>query len=151
MANGTKPPAVLPPLRIPFDYVINAIVPANAGQAGGPAAFNFSLQVQQDADFEWVFTVGTSTSPLGDVNVQDGSTGRNLMSAPVNFANFFGTAQLPFPLVEPYIIARSTAVNFVFRDASAAQNTVQLVLRGYKLFPQSSPAQGSAGLIASGQ
>jgi len=146
-----KTPPVLPPLRIPFDYVINAVVPANAGQAGGPAALNVSLQIQQDADFELVFIVGTSTSPLGDVSVQDGATGRSLMSAPVNYANFFGTAQLPFPLVEPYIVARSTAVNFVFRDASAAQNTVQLVLRGYKLFPQGAPAQGSAGLIASGQ
>lgn len=146
-----KTPAVLPPLRIPFDYVVNAIVPANAGQPAGPAALNVSLQIQQDADFELVFIVGTSTSPLGDVAVQDGATGRNLMSAPVNYANFFGTAQLPFPLVEPYIIARSTAVNFSFRDASGAQNTVQLVLRGYKLFPQSQPAQGSSGLIASGQ
>jgi len=147
----TMPPPVLPPLRIPFDYVVNAIVPANAGQPGGPAAFVVSLQVQQDSDFEWVFTVGTSTSPSGDVNVSDGATGRNLMNAPVNYANYFGTAQLPFPLVEPYIIARSTAVNFSFRDSSGAQNTVQLVLRGFKLFPQCNPAQGSGGLIASGQ
>lgn len=150
MATPKTPPA-LPPLRIPFDYVINAVVPANAGQAGGPAAVAVTLQIQQDADFEWIFTVGTSTSPAGDVAVQDGATGRNLTSAPVNYANFFGTAQLPFPLVEPYIIARSTSVNFNFRDASGAQNTVQLVLRGYKLFPQSNPSQGSAGLIASGQ
>jgi hypothetical protein len=151
MATQVKTPPVMPPLRIPFDYVINAVVAANAGQPGGPAANIQVLQIQQDADFEWVFTVGTSTSPLGDINVQDGATGRALMNAPVNFANFFGTAQLPFPLVEPYIIARSTAVNFTFRDASAAQNTVQLALRGYKLFPQSTPAQGSSGLIASGQ
>lgn len=146
-----KTPVVAPPLRIPFDYVINAIVAANAGQAGGPAANIQVLQIQQDADFEWIFTVGTSTSPSGDINMQDGATGRALMSAPVNFANFFGTAQLPFPLVEPYIIARSTAVNFTFRDASGAQNTVQLVLRGYKLFPQAAPAQGSSGLISTGQ
>lgn len=150
MATQKTPPA-LPPLRIPFDYVVNAIVPANAGQAGGPAALAVTLQIQQDADFEWIFICGTSTSAAGDVAVQDGATGRNLTSAPVNYANFFGTAQLPFPLVEPYIVARSTSVNFVFRDASGAQNTVQLVLRGYKLFPQSNPAQGSAGLIASGQ
>lgn len=146
-----KIPVVAPPLRIPFDYVINAVVAANAGQAGGPAANIQVLQIQQDADFEWIFTVGTSTSPSGDINMQDGATGRALMSAPVNFANFFGTAQLPFPLVEPYIIARSTAVNFTFRDASGAQNTVQLVLRGYKLFPQATPAQGSSGLISTGQ
>ena len=145
------PPPPPPPLRIPFDYVINAILPANAGQPGGPAAVTVVLQIQQDADFEWVFTVGTSTSPLGDLTLQDGATGRSLTFAPVNYANFFGTAQLPFPLVEPYIIARSTAVNWVFRDASGSPNTVQVVLRGYKLFPQANPSQGSGGLIAAGQ
>jgi hypothetical protein len=147
-AKAVPPPV---PLRIPFDYVINQIVPANAGQTGGPQPAVFVLQIQQDADFEWVFIVGTSTSPLGDVNVQDGATGRSEMSAPVNFANYFGTAQLPFPLVEPYIIARSTTLTFAFRESSGATNTVQIVLRGYKLFPQGSPAQGSSGLIASGQ
>jgi len=145
VTTPVKPPAVLPPLRIPFDYVINAIVPANS------TGFAVSLQVQQDADFEWVFTVGTRTSPLADVDIKDGATGRSLNSAPVNVDNFFGTAQLPFPLVEPYIIARSTAINFSFRDTSAAQNTIQLVLRGYKLFPQTNPAQGSSGLISRAQ
>lgn len=146
MAPQTRTaPPVLPPLRIPFDYVINAIVPANS------QGFAVSLQVQQDADFEWIFTVGTRTDPRADVAISDGATGRSLTSAPVNVDNFFGTAQLPFPLVEPYIIARSTAINFSFRDTSAAQNTIQLVLRGYKLFPQQNPAQGSSGLISKAQ
>jgi hypothetical protein len=150
MANGKAAPPP-PPLRVPFDYVVNAVIAANAGQPGGPAANLQVLQIQQDADFELVFIVGTSTSPLGDISVTDGATGRSLMNVPVNFANYFGSAQLPFPLVEPYIIARSTSLNFVFRDSSAAQNTLQLVFRGYKLFPQANPAQGSAGLIATGQ
>jgi hypothetical protein len=135
-------PPVLPPLRIPFDYVVNAIVPLNS------TGFNVSLQIQQDADFELVFLVGTRTSPLADVTMSDGATGRSFMSGPVNVDNFFGTAQLPFPLVEPYIVARSTSVNFQFRDTSGSQNTIQVVLRGYKLFPQQNPAQGSAGLIS---
>lgn len=143
MANGTqKVPPVLPPLRIPFDYVVNAIVPANS------TGFPVSLQIQQDADFEIVFLVGTRTSNLADVTMSDGATGRAFFSAAVNVDNFFGTAQLPFPLVEPYIIARSSSLNFVFRDTSGAQNTIQLVLRGYKLFPQANPAQGSSGLIS---
>ena len=136
---------ILPPLRIPFDYVINAVVPLNS------LGFPVSLQIQQDADFEIVFLAGTRTSPLADVQMSDGATGRNFSSGPVNVDNFFGTAQLPFPLVEPYIIARSSSVNFTFRDTSGAQNTIQLVLRGYKLFPQQNPAQGSAGLISQAQ
>lgn len=152
MGNGkvaTPPPP--PPLRVPFDYVVNAVIAANSGQPGGPSANLQVLQIQQDADFELVFIVGTSTSPLGDIAVSDGATGRNLMFAPVNFPNYFGSAQLPFPLVEPYIIARSTALNFSFRESSGATNTLQLVFRGYKLFPQQNPAQGSSGLIATGQ
>jgi hypothetical protein len=142
MATNKAPAPILPPLRIPFDYVVNAIVPLNS------TGFNVSLQIQQDADFEVVFIVGTRTDARADVSMSDGATGRSFMSGPVNVDNFFGTAQLPFPLVEPYIVARSTSVNFQFRDTSGAQNTIQVVLRGYKLFPQQNPAQGSAGLIA---
>ncbi len=142
MANKVAPPPVLPPLRIPFDYVVNAVVPLNS------TGFPVSLQIQQDADFEIVFLVGTRTSPLADVAMSDGATGRSFSNNPVNVDNFFGTAQLPFPLVEPYIVARSTSLNFTFRDTSGAQNTIQLVLRGYKLFPQQNPAQGSSGLIS---
>lgn len=145
MNAPAKTPPVLPPLRIPFDYVVNAVVPLNS------TGFQVSLQIQQDADFEIVFIVGTRTDARADVTMQDGATGRSFMNAPVNVDNFFGTAQLPFPLVEPYIIARSTSVNFTFRDTSGAQNTIQLVLRGYKLFPQGNPAQGSSGLITSAQ
>jgi hypothetical protein len=147
MANGQKqpiPPATLPPLRIPFDYVVNGIVALNS-------SLSVSLQIQQDADFEVVFLAGTRTSPLLTVAMSDGATGRSFSNAPVNVDNFFGTAQLPFPLVEPYVFARSTSVNFAFLDSSGAQNTVQVVLRGYKLFPQGNPAQGSSGLISTGQ
>jgi hypothetical protein len=143
--TAPKTPPVLPPLRIPFDYVVNAVVPANS------TGFPVSLQIQQDADFEIIFLCGTRTSPLADVAMSDGATGRSFSNLPVNVDNFFGTAQLPFPLVEPYIVARSTSLNFTFRDTSAAQNTIQLVLRGYKLFPQQNPAQGSSGIITGGQ
>lgn len=138
-------PPVLPPLRIPFDYVVNAVVP------GASTGFPVSLQIQQDADFEIVFLVGSRTSALADVAMSDGATGRSFSNAPVNVDNFFGTAQLPFPLVEPYVIARSSSLNFTFRDTSGVTNTIQLVLRGYKLFPQANPAQGSSGLISGGQ
>ena len=133
-----KQPAVLPPLRVPFEYVVNAVVGANA-------SVSVSLQVQQDSDFEWVFRIASRTDPRLTVLVEDGATGRKLTSVAVNIDNFAGTAQLPFPLVEPFILARATSVNFTFTDSSGAPNTVQLVLSGYKLFPQENPAQGAAG------
>ncbi len=140
MATAPQAPAVLPPLRVPFEYVVNAVVPLNGN-------LPVTLQIQQDADFEWVFRIGSRTDPRVTVDVSDGATGRKYTSAPANVDNYFGTAQLPFPLVEPFIIARATSINFSFTDSSGAQNTVQLILSGYKLFPQGNPAQGSAGLI----
>jgi hypothetical protein len=134
--------APAPPLRVEFEYVVNAIVPAGGN-------LSQSLQIQQDADFEWVFRIASRTDPRVTVDVSDGATGRKFNSAPVNIDNYAGTAQLPFPLVEPPIIARSSSINFTFVDSSGAQNTVQLVLSGYKLFPQANPAQGSSGLIQS--
>lgn len=142
MANGKSAPAVLPPLRVPFEYVVNAVVPANGN-------VSVSIQVQQDADVEWVFRIASRTDPRVTIDVSDGATGRKYTSAPVNIDNYAGTAQLPFPLVEPFIIARATSLNFTFADSSGAQNTVQFVVSGYKLFPQANPAQGSAGLVTS--
>jgi hypothetical protein len=131
------------PLRVPFDYVVDAVVPLNA-------ALIVVRQFDEDADFEWVFTVATATSPLLTVELTDVATGRLLMSNPINLPNFAGTAQLPWPMVEPYVIARSSSLRFRFVDASGGQNTVQIVLRGYKLYPANAPAQGSSGLIAQG-
>jgi hypothetical protein len=142
MIGKTAAPAPPPPpVRVPFDYVVNAIVPANS------PGFAVSLQIQQDADFEIVFLAGTRTSPLADVQMQDGATGRNFSNLPVNVDNFFGSAQLPFPLVEPYVLTKSTSVNFSFRDTSGFQNTIQLVLKGYKLFTAGA-ASGAAGTLA---
>jgi hypothetical protein len=137
---ATEQPQVLPPLRVPFEYVVNAVVPANGN-------LPVTLQIQQDADFEWVFRIASRTDPRVTIDVSDGATGRKYTITPVNIDNFAGTAQLPFPLVEPFIIARATSINFTFQDSSAAQNTVQFILSGYKLFPQKNPAQGSAGVI----
>jgi hypothetical protein len=142
MGNTQQAPQVLPPLRVPFEYVVNAVVPLNGNVP-------VSLQIQQDADFEWVFRIASRTDPRLTVDVSDGATGRKYTLAPVNIDNFAGSAQLPFPLVEPFIIARATSITFTFTDSSGAQNTVQLVLSGYKLFPQGNPAQGSAGLVTS--
>ncbi len=128
------------PIRVPYDYPVGGVV-------GALGVLTPTLQIQQDADFEWVWTVATRTAAGLTVQVEDAATGRRLMSAPINIDNFAGTAQLPFPLVEPYIVARTSNLNWTFTDTSGAPNTVQLVLRGYKLFPQQAPEQGSSGLV----
>jgi len=129
------------PIRVPYDFVFpNAVL--TALQVGVPVAPQFDA----DADFEWLETVSTQTG-IYSVQLTDTSTGRLLSSAPVNSLNFAGTAQLPHVLVEPYIIPRASVIKALFNDLSNAGNTVQLTLRGYKLFPRNNPAQGSQGAI----
>lgn len=129
------------PFRVPFWYVLpNAVLTAN--QAG----LTITQSIDQDADFEWIWIMANSTGTWS-VTLTDPSTGRQLSSAAVNGENFAGTAQLPAVLVEPYIWARSTVMKAVFNDRSGGGNTVQLVLGGYKLYPQDAPMQGSSGAI----
>jgi hypothetical protein len=137
------------PARIPIWYIVHQVIGANA-------TIPASLQILAQADFEWVFTASSQTSSLLNVTMFDGSTGR-LITQPQNTQNinvgvlpislFAGTAQLPFPLLEPYIIARASTVQFYLTDTSGAQNTIDLALIGFQLIPQNAQTQGSAGMI----
>jgi hypothetical protein len=136
--TGTKGQQVI---RVPFDYAFpNAVLTASQQGLQDP------MQFDQDADFEQIWWVSSQTG-IYSVSIRDGSTGRVFSNNPVNGENFAGTAAFPFPLVEPYIWARAGTVIATFNDRSAAGNTVQLVMRGYKLFPASAPQQGSSGAI----
>lgn len=129
------------PFRVPFDYVLpNAVLIAN--QVGVVV----SQQIDQDSDMEVIWIVSNQTG-LYSVTLRDPSTGRDMSTAPVNGENFAGTAQLPFPLVEPYVWARTSTIKATFNDRSGAGNTIQLVLKGYKLYPRGAPMQGSQGAI----
>lgn len=129
------------PIRVPYDWVFpNAVL--TALQVG----ISVSPQFDADADFEWIETVSTQTG-IYSVQLKDTSTGRVLSNNPVNSLNFAGTAQLPKVLIEPYIIPKAAAMQAIFNDLSNAGNTVQLVLRGFKLFPRNNPTQGSQGAL----
>jgi hypothetical protein len=136
----------LTPARVPRWYSTQIVVPLNGSNSG-------SIQILTDADFEWVFTMSTQTSNLLAITAVDQSTGRiltptnNLNAGAFNITLFAGTAQLPFPLLEPYILARSATITFTLTDSSGAQNTCTIVLQGFSLFPQEAQQQGSAGII----
>lgn len=129
-------------IRVPFDYVF-----PTAALLANQQGLNVPLQFDFDADFEHIFTVANSTG-LYSVQLTDTSTGRRQLSnAAVNGENFAGTAALPFPYVEPYLWARSSTCVAQFNDRSGGANNVQLVFRGYKLYPAANPAQGSQGYL----
>jgi hypothetical protein len=164
-AHHTAPPQTCPvcegagelqltPARVPVWYILGP-------QAiGANATVQASIQIDTSADFEWVFTMATSTSSLLNLSLLDGSTGR-LITQPQATANlgignlplplFAGTAQLPFPLLEPYIVARGASLQFTLTDASGANNSLTLALMGFRLFPQQAQQQGSSGMVVQQQ
>lgn len=112
---------------LPFWYPINP-VQLTANQQGVQA----SVQVDNDSDFELRWLVASSTGLFSAV-LLDRFTSRPLMPSAINGENIFGTAQLPFRLPKPYLIRRTSSILGTFNDRSAAANTIQIGLVGYKL------------------
>src|SRR5258708_3422974 len=82
---------------------------------------NGVIQIDADSDFKWVkatqitdnagvsIDVSTMPIPLATVQILDGSSSRQLSSAPVPIGSIFGTPGLPFILSVPKIFkSRST-------------------------------------------
>ena len=141
------------PARIPIWYILGPIA-LTALQT-----LQASIQIQTTADFEWVFSVASFTGGL-NISCFDGSTGRLITQPQANVnANqgvlpiqlFAGTAQLPFPLLEPYVVARAASLQFTLTDTSNANNSLTLALQGFQLIPQQAQQQGSSGMIVQQQ
>lgn len=135
-------------LRVPDCYVLDAVLTALQ-------SLSFTIQIQQKADFEWVQRIASSTGRF-KVQIVDAATGRNLITnastANANTANdqnYFGTAQLPNPLLQPYVFARSSSIQVTLTDTSNAGNTIQVVFDGFDLYPAGSPGQGASGALVS--
>jgi hypothetical protein len=113
-----------------YDYVFDAVVPLNG-------VFSVTKQLATDSGFECIFFVASRTSALLTIQVIDSSRGsQSLSDNPVNIDNWAGTAQNPFPLVYAYYFPPGTSITMKFTDTSGAQNTVEVVMRGHKLFPK---------------
>ena len=139
-------------LRVPDAYVLNATL-------AGSQTLQFVIQIQQKADFEWLNRIASSTGTFR-VQLQDGATGRNLITnnppagsaIPPNSvanANYFGSAQLPNPLLQPYVFARASSILVTLTDTSTDTNNIELVFDGFDLYPASTPGQGASGALVS--
>lgn len=91
-----------------------------------------NVVIDNDADFEWRWIIANSTG-IFSVTLTDRFTARPLMPSAINGENIAGTAQLPFILPKPYILRRTSTIQAAFNDRSAAGNTIQFCLAGYKL------------------
>ena len=117
---------------MPFSYVIN---PTSQGQTYVAASSQVqgALQIDPKADFRLRKIIFTSTGAF-TVQFTD-SSGRTWQNLPINSANFGGTAQLPFWVTAPIVLAARTVLNWVVVDTSTANNTIQITLAGEDLYP----------------
>jgi len=127
-----------------FSYVLDRVVPANAVQDPN------QLQILSDADFEWWWILASRTSNLLKVLMKEQATGRDFIgttasatSGPatfngINIDNWAATALVSgaFPLAVPYIMPATRVFSLLFTDTSGANNTVEIVFSGFKLWPR---------------
>jgi len=123
-----------------FHYIINFVFAGTEPQN----TIRQTLQIDSDADFQMLMIVGTAdTHNLLTVAVTEGGAGGLAwQSSPVNFDNFCGTAQLPFPAgLIPQLLPKKRVYQFEVVNGSAGANNVQIDFWGYKLYPASQAAQ----------
>lgn len=124
-----------------FSYPVNfAALTAGTTQSG-------TITIQSDAPFLWqqgmyqadiaaaAFLQSTQPVPNILITIQDGGSGRNLMSGPVPVPCLFGNGQLPFTLPNPRLFSPNATLAITVQnyDAAAAYN-LRLVLLGLKLY-----------------
>ena len=125
-----------------FTYVLDRVVPLNAVQDANP------LQILSDADFEWWWVSLQRTDNRLKVMMKEQATGRDFIQTSASQAqgafngvfvdNWAGQPQASgaFPLAVPYIMPATRVYTFLFTDSSGANNTVQIALSGFKLWPR---------------
>ena len=127
-----------------FDYVLDRVVPASAVQDPN------NLAILSDADFECWWLAASRTSNLLKVLMKEQATGRDFIGTSASATtgagtfngifidNWAGTTQAGglFPLAVPYVMPATRVYQLFFTDSSAAPNTVQVVFRGFKLWPR---------------
>jgi hypothetical protein len=111
-----------------------------------PAAQAVStVQFQEDSVFEWVSTTfqcqtastaGFTLTPNITVNLQDGSSQKNLTSIATPIGSLIGTGQLPFILPVPrrFMPNGSLICTFVNFDSAITYDNLYLTLIGKKIF-----------------
>lgn len=119
-----------------FQYIANW---AALATGNGVAAGTQSIQIDSDADFQLLYLIGNRDNvPLTAQIAEGGAGGLQWSSAPVNFDNMFGTAQLPFPVgLIPQLLPRKRTYNIIMLNTSGGAINVQAAFTGYKLYPAS--------------
>ena len=146
------------PFDYSFPYLDESAAPPDAESSG-----TIELQLDDDAffEFETIVAYGSGAGgivPVGNgiaVQMSDLSSGWQfsnrllaILTDPYEGGNFFGIAPMPAALLVPYIFRPSSVVQLAWQCGSGDsgnQFALQVVLKGYKLYPLDDASAAALG------
>lgn len=126
LRNGEAPWKKNWKAKVPFYYSGQATVGASSS-----ASINISINI--DSHFLVQRITGVRDG-AATINIIDGATDRAWMDRPMHIDNLVGNSQFPNVLVAPRFVQRGAVINVQLQDLSAAENDIEVVLHGVKLF-----------------
>jgi hypothetical protein len=100
-----------------------------------------SIKITADAAMISTLFTGSSTGEYS-IFMRTDSSDRQLMQFPVHSASIVGTAERPFVLPKPLLLAPNTTLSFDITDLSNAINEVWFTLAGFKVYRRQYAAGG---------
>lgn len=100
-----------------------------------------SVQTSSDAAHVVTLFTGSSTGEYS-LFIRTDSSDRQLMPLPVISAAIVGTAERPFKLPKPLLLAPNTTISFDIVDLSNAVNEVWFTMCGFKVYRRQYAAAG---------
>ncbi len=100
-----------------------------------------SIKITADAAMISTLFTGASTGEYS-IFIRTDSSDRQLMQFPVHSASIVGTAERPFVLPKPLLLAPNTTLSFDITDLSNATNEVWFTLAGFKVYRRQYAAAG---------
>jgi len=118
--------------RIPHIITVIKIVAASASDSVSVAIGGDPVEIYSIA--------GTATSANYKLNLAPSDTGKNLITEAIASACVVGTSGIPARIDgggagygQPLVVAGGSQITFNFVNLSAAENTIQLALYGFRL------------------
>jgi len=100
-----------------------------------------SIKITADAAMISTMFTGASTGEYS-IFMRTDSSDRQLMQFPIHSASIVGTAERPFNLAKPLLLAPNTTLSFDIVDLSNATNEVWFTLAGFKVYRRQYAAAG---------
>jgi hypothetical protein len=110
-----------------FTYVYDGVIPANS-------LINDQVSTQLDADFRWMAVVVNTYTSI-NFTVRFSINGLYYLSSTLlQAAAYSSDPSAPWPIIGNLIVPAGARITVDLQDYSGAQNTVEILFRGMKLY-----------------